>query len=116
MNKFIALLVVLVCCGCTSLKPVEMSPETLQQQISSGELVKPGDNVRVVTTDGKRHDFDIIAIGDGLIVGESVSLAISDIVAVETRNLSVGKTALLAGGSIVAFQVLAALAAVATFL
>jgi hypothetical protein len=90
---------VLVCCGCTSLKPIAMGPESLQQQISSGELVKPGDTVRCVTADGKQYDFEVTAIGNGYIEGEGVSLPISGVVAVEKRKFSLGKTALLGAGT-----------------
>jgi len=103
-------IVILLITGCTTLKPVEMSPEQLHARISAGEVLNEGDKVKIVTTDGKIHQFEVTDINDTSIVGDDVEVRIVDIVALETREFSGGKTAALVGGSYVALGMLIALA------
>jgi hypothetical protein len=81
--------------GCTTLRPLEGSPDQLQQAILCGELLEPGDRVRIVTTDGSGHEFRVTQIDAdaGLVIGEDDSVPVSQIRAVERRTLSVAKTA-----------------------
>jgi hypothetical protein len=85
--------------GCTSLKPVELAPEVLQERIFSGNIVKLGDKVKVVTSDGVRSEFKVTAITENHILGKDIDIPIRDIVALETREFSGGKTSVLVGGS-----------------
>lgn len=78
------------------------------------ELIKVGDEVLIITADGVRHEFETTAITNEQVVGDEVSVAINDIVALETREFSGGKTAALAGGAILLYQILAAVAVAAT--
>ncbi len=86
--------------ACTTLKPKEATPEEVQRQLLSGELLQPGDRVRLVTTDETAYEFRVteIDIEQGLVIGREERVPIVDVVAVETREVSVGKTALLVGG------------------
>lgn len=89
-------------CGCTSLRPTEATPEELQRLILTESLLQPRQRVRLVTADQMVHTFRITAIDleQGLIVGGDDAVPISEIVAVDTQNVSIGRTALLTGGLI----------------
>ena len=86
--------------SCTTLTPTEVSPEQIQQLLAAGNLLGPGDRVEIATSDGKVYEFRVTQIDQeaGLVLGENEQLPIKDIVAVKTREFSMGKTALLAGG------------------
>jgi hypothetical protein len=73
----------------------------------SGELLQPGDRVRLVTTDETVYEFRVesVDLERGLVIGRDAHVPIADIAALETREASVGRTALLAGG--VAYSVAA---------
>ncbi|HNP62535.1 MAG TPA: hypothetical protein PKH39_01305 [Woeseiaceae bacterium] len=87
--------------ACTTLHPVEMPPETLQQKIMSEDLLKPGKRATIVTTDGVIHKIRVRSIdaNSGLIETGDEAIRIGDIVAVETKDFSMGKTALLAAST-----------------
>ena len=86
--------------ACTTLSPKEATPEELQRQVLSGELLQPGDRIRLVTGDETVYEFRVTAIDleRGLLIGRDEQVPIADVIAVETREVSVGKTALLVGG------------------
>ena len=86
--------------ACTTLTPKEETPEELQRQLLSGELLQAGERVRLVTTDESVYEFRIteIDLEQDLVIGSDEQVPIADVVAVETREVSVGKTALLVGG------------------
>jgi hypothetical protein len=97
-GKIISILLILNLIGCTSLQTIEAPPDKLHEQIRNENLVKVGDKVRVITEDKKEHQFVVTAINEDEIRGEDVTIPIDSIVTVETRKVSAGKTALLAGG------------------
>jgi hypothetical protein len=101
--------------GCTTLRPVQSSPQTLQEDITSRGLIEAGDRVQITTTDGRQYQFKVVSIGDGHIKGEGVDVRIKDVAQVSKREVSAGKTALLAGGSLLAAIGVAALIAILTF-
>lgn len=86
--------------ACTTLQPTEASPEQLQRLILSENLLKPGQRVRLVTNDEAEHQFRIaeVDLEREVVTGDDEAVLISEIVAVETREVSVGRTALLTGG------------------
>ena len=94
------LMIALAGTACTSLRPTEATPDELQDQLRSAELFQPGDRVRLVTADETVHESRVaeIDLDRGLVIGGGDRVAIADIVAVETREISAGKTALLVGG------------------
>lgn len=102
--KILAVLAVLVSAvvgvACTTLSPKEATPEELQRQPLSGELLKPGDRVRLVKSDESVYEFRVEAIDleQGVVVGGDKRVPIAELVALETRKVSVGKTVLLVGG------------------
>jgi|WetSurSiteA1Bulk_404760.scaffolds.fasta_scaffold120424_2 hypothetical protein len=102
--KIIACLTItaFVITGCSTLRPIQLSPEALQRNIESGYLVKPGDRVQVTTIDGNQHEFKVISIADGIIKGKDMEIPIKDISQVEKRTFSIGKTSGLVGGILAA--------------
>jgi hypothetical protein len=90
----------LISSACTTLQPTEASPQEVQQLLLSGELLEPGDRVRLVTADEAVHTFRVTEVDRerGIVVGKDNEVPIANIVAVETRETSVGRTALLVGG------------------
>ena len=105
----VLLTLALLSTSCTALKTTEAPPEEAHRLIMTEDILKPGDEVKIVTTDGVVHEFRVTRIDRerGLVVGDGGEIPIVDIVALETREISVGGTALLAGG--VAYVVLALL-------
>lgn len=97
---FLGLILAFGSVACTTIEPVDVPADELQQQLRSGTLVSPGDRVRLVTADEAVHKFRVTEVSteDGLILGRNDRVAIDEIVAVETREVSVGRTALLSGG------------------
>ena len=96
--------------GCSTISPVEMTPEQVQEKISEGEVIRVGDTVRIATTDGEIHKFKVTAVTAQQIVGDDINIAIDDIVAVETREFSAGKTIGLAYGTALMLAVIMAVA------
>jgi hypothetical protein len=47
MKLLSTLIAILLVTGCTSMKPVELSPDQLQDRISAGEVIHEGDTVRI---------------------------------------------------------------------
>lgn len=100
----VVLLVLLFCSvfnsACTTLQRTEATPQEVQRLILNENLLKPGDRVKIVTADQSIYEFRIeqVDLEQELIIGADKQVRVEDIVALETRQVSVGKTALLAGG------------------
>jgi hypothetical protein len=97
MKRLAVLVIAISLAACTTLRPIEGTPFDLQQHIAAGELLKSGDRVKIGTSDGQTHEFAVTAIHDGVIEGKNVALPIANVVAVDKRTTSVGKTAALIG-------------------
>ena len=91
--------------GCTTLKPVELSPDQLQNRIPAGEIIQVGNSVVLTTADDNQHKFKVTSITNNYVAGKNVEVPIADIVAVGTRETSTVKTLALVGGSILALYV-----------
>ena len=99
----VALAVVIT--GCTTMKSVEMSSDELRAAIRAGDVGQPGQQVVVVTADGKRHAFafqgvdtaqDVVR-GEGA-AGDAVAVPIGDIAALRMKAKDgVGTTAVVLG-------------------
>jgi protein involved in polysaccharide export with SLBB domain len=83
---FTASAFIIVLAGCPTQRPIDGSPTELQQRISSGELLQPGDRVRIVTADQKTHRFAITKIDTGLIVGPNGSVPVDQVMSLEVEN------------------------------
>jgi hypothetical protein len=84
--------------GCTSMQPIDGSPADLRQRINSGELLKTGDRVIIVTTDQNTHRFTVKSVGADRIDGPSESIPVEQISGLEKRQFRRGKTIALVGG------------------
>lgn len=82
------------------MQTIEAQPETLHQQIRHETLIQVGDKIAIFTEDEKEHRFIVTGIDSDAIYGADVSIPIDSVVAVQTREVSIGKTALLTGGAI----------------
>lgn len=103
-------LVILLMSGCSTVTPVEMTPEQVQQKISTGEVIAVGDAVKVATSNGEIYNFKVTAITSQQILGDEVEIPIEEVVAIETREFSAGKTAALAGGTVLLWGIIVAVA------
>jgi hypothetical protein len=97
-QKIISILLITNLIGCTSLQPIEAQPDELQDRIRYEQIVAVGDRVRMVTEDGKEHQFKVTSIDANHISGDGVTIPVDTVIALETREISIGKTTLLAGG------------------
>lgn len=109
MNLMACLLLMLahIMSGCTSLQPLADNADSLRAGIRSGDVVKPGDKVRVVTRDGLSRLLIVTALDQNTLRGHPegvhtegavVTLPIDDIVFMEGMKVSVGRTAAYSGG------------------
>ncbi len=103
-------LIILIVSGCSTMKPVEMPPDRVQQKISAGEVLSIGDKVKIATRDGEVHQFKVTEINDQQIQGDGIEIPIDEIVAVETKEFSLGKTAALTSGTVVLWALIVAAA------
>jgi hypothetical protein len=116
-QKVISILVTVNLIGCTSLQPIEAQPGELQDRIRHEQIVEVGDRVRIFTEDGKEHQFKVTSTDANHINGDNVTIPVDSIIGLETREISIGKTTLLAGGTIgIAFIIFLVLIAPIVFL
>ena len=85
------LVATLIASGCTTLQSTQLPPDELRNGIRDGSLVETGDEISVVTTDGREHVFDVRgvdqdAIRGELADGEEAVVAIDDVVALRTHQ------------------------------
>ena len=109
MKLISAVVVVLILSGCSTMTPVEMSPDQLHDQIFAGDVLSVGEKVKIVTVDGKTHKFKVSSITDVSIIGDDIEVPIADIIAVETKEFSGGKTAVLAGSTLLIYVLIASI-------
>lgn len=89
---FKVLLIISVMTACTAKRVIEITPEQLQKQISSGQLIQQGDIVKITTTDNKFYEFEVTEATDDAIVGDNTSVPINVLSSVELRRkVMVGK-------------------------
>lgn len=98
------------------MKTIDLPENELQSRIRAGELIDVGERVRLITSDGHEHDFLVTRVDDESIHGSSNQVQIDDVVAIKTRSVHAGKTALLAGGVVGVWAVVAILVAPAAIL
>lgn len=78
--------------GCTSVKPIELSPKTLQAQLRNGELIEAGDRVVITTVDARRERFTVRSIGEGAIHAWNRKVDIGVVETLAVRRFSTPKT------------------------
>ena len=92
-------LVVLSNSACTTLRPTEALPEEIRSRILTGDLLAPGDKIRVITKDGRAHELRVAYVDPDrrIVAGADDAVSIDEIVALEKRELSFVKTGTLVG-------------------
>ncbi|MDE0421492.1 MAG: hypothetical protein OXK76_11500 [Gammaproteobacteria bacterium] len=90
--------------GCTTLQSTRLPPEEIRYGIRSGSLVQTGDEISVVTNDGKERvlkvrEVEADAIRGALKGGEETEVAIDDVVALSTHQLEPVRTVFYAFGA-----------------
>lgn len=93
-SGLLAALCALVICGCTSLRPVNVT-----QEPERGAL-KKGDTVVVTTQTGEIHTFTLVDITEGGIHGRELSVPFSEIRLLQIRRVDARRTVLLTLGVI----------------
>lgn len=83
--------------GCTSLRTIQKSSAEIQGSLTHGELIVPGDRIKIITDNGKEYTFKVVSIGYGYVNGKNVAIPIKDIDLIEKRSVSIGRTAMLSG-------------------
>ena len=90
-------------CGCMSVKKIDQPPETIRENIRSGDLVQPGDRIGVVRVSQGERVFVVAEVDKDSIRGEGLEVPIDDVVALEKRSIDPLRTGLAVyGGYIVA--------------
>lgn len=104
---FLMMILTSLLAGCTTLQPMADNAGTLRNELRSGELVEPGDKVRVVSRDGLSRLLIVTSLDQYSLKGHPegvetedavVTVPIDDIVFMEGKRVSVGKTAAYTGG------------------
>jgi hypothetical protein len=101
MKQLLVIITLLTFAGCSTMQPLVGSSVEQRTRINSGELLKTGDYVVIVTTDDSQHEFTVTAIRDDTIYGKGVSIAVDQVVSVEKRAYS-GKVTWWTVGSTIA--------------
>jgi len=83
--------------ACTSMRSVPMPPAELAAKIRQGHVLRVGDEVTIATRGGHENRFTVTAIDESTVRGDRQSIPIDDIVALKTKQISLGDTALLTG-------------------
>jgi len=74
MQCFATCVLIMALTGCTTLRPVNASADDLPQQIASGELLKRGEHVFIVTKDWQTHEIDVASISETTSGGKRESI------------------------------------------
>jgi hypothetical protein len=87
--------------GCTSYRPVPLEPESLQEELRLGNLVRRGDRIRVATQSGESVTLVVDQVGeDHLTAVEGLVIPYADIASIESRDYDAVKTTVaVVGGS-----------------
>jgi hypothetical protein len=87
--------------GCTTMQPLKVDSARVDSARLSQSL-KRGDNVELVTASGQQLQFKIDAVDDQGLQGGGQRVAFSDIQSISRKEISAGRTALVALGIVAA--------------
>lgn len=87
MKWFTACVLIIAVTGCTTMRLIDGSPTELQRFINAGELLKPGDRVRIATADERAHRIAITKLEAGLIVGPNESVPVDQVRSLEIKKV-----------------------------
>ena len=115
----LSLLLVVSVTGCTSLRPVSMDAETLQEDIRHGEAIQEGDTVRIVTRDGVSRQIIVTSVEENAIRGNAhgaragaivIEVPVDDIVMLEKEKVDAVNTAAGSiGATVIAISIISIL-------
>ena len=74
LRTWLPIFLSLVVCGCSTVQTTKLPPGELQDQIATGQLVKPGDQVIVTTTQGITYELEITRVTEESIKGREYLL------------------------------------------
>jgi hypothetical protein len=105
MHRIFLVLLTMMMAACTAFQAVDGSSSEIQQRIAVGELLRPGDEVRVFTLDGSVHEFRVtqVDVRGGNLLGETESIPFAEIRAIEKREFDLGTTARRTGIGVLVF-------------
>jgi len=86
VRLLVMLLVLAINPACTTQRIIEITPEQLQKQIASGQLIKKGDLVKITTTDNTVYEFEVSEVSQDAIMGENTSVPIHLLSSLELRR------------------------------
>lgn len=92
--KFISLLVILtmLCTSCSSLQPIQIAQNQPINRATLASFITKGDIVKIQTTNGKSHEFEVENISEVSISGEKIAIAFKDILTIEKSTFDIWKT------------------------
>ena len=99
MKLITSALLLLLSSACTSLMPIELAPEQLHEKILTDNIIREGDNVQIITSDGMRHEFKVTSVTQNQIIGKDNNIPILDILALSKSGVSSSKTSAFVGGT-----------------
>ena len=98
--------------GSASLKPVDLPPGEVREQVRAGQIARPGQRVSVTTEDGRTHEFEVVQVDDGSVRGDAADVPIDTIVSVRAMQSDPTRTVLAVVGAVAAVYIVAAVDAV----
>ena len=113
-GKLISIFVIINFIGCTSLQTIEEPSDKLHEQMRHENLVKVGDEIKIITENEKEHQFVVTAINESEIRGKDLTVPIDSIVSLQTPKFSSEKATFAGIGTVMlmvaALPVIAAIA------
>lgn len=94
------------------MKPVDLPPGEVREQLRAGQIARPGERVSIATEDGRTHEFKVVRVTDRSVRGGTADVPINTIVSVRTKQADPAKTVLAAAGAVAAIYIVAAVDAV----
>lgn len=109
-KHIIALLITsLILSSCTSSQVLrgKYLSDTEQSRLFIAKVLKKGDRVKIITTDGRKLAFKVRAITSEAVIGDKQQVLFSEIATMEKRQLNLKNTvALVAGIGTIVFALL----------
>ena len=105
-----AVIAAIMMSGCVTVKKTPGTPEALREAIRTGELVRPGDRVTVMTPRIGERTLTVAEVDDDFIRGDNTQIPIDEIVALEKRHFDPVKTAGVVAGGYLGLVLLVSLA------
>ncbi len=82
--------------ACTSFTRTDTTALELQRGVRAGEVIAPGDEIRVTTSDTRVIEITVSAVTDDAIEGRETSVPINSVQELEVSRFSLGRAAGLA--------------------